>query len=165
MHPSSRQLIRFWIVLFGVLFLVLENAFSQGLPSGIYIVIPMTRKCANQLTNLDGSKSFCLPDVPVISRKEFENVSNVMFDNARQSGYLMVKLTNDGFKALKVLTEKLPDSNFVLVTGDKVAGVFELKGRLLTRQLPVYGGKNPLDMDWIFQSLMKDQPLAGPEKK
>ena len=139
-----------------LLFLGPLFSYSQELVTGFYIVMPLNKKCPNKLRTLDGRQSFCLPKELIISELEFENVGEVKYDSVKEFTYLLIKLTVEGFKTLKVLTQKLPDADIALVVDGKVAGVFENPDLIVNRIVSILGGKDPAEIEWIHDKLKRN---------
>jgi hypothetical protein len=128
---------------------------SQSLPSGFYILLKNKKNCQGLLHSMDGVKSFCVPKEPVIAASDFEEISPVKYDSLRHIKTLTLKLTTEGFKSLKFLTQKLPDTRLALVVENKVAGVLDSQEALVSRTIPITAAWDRLDLEWIHDKLKK----------
>jgi hypothetical protein len=140
-----------------LLFLNPGKAEAQQFPSGFYVIINSRKNCPNWLSSHVGPKTFCLPKEPVITEADFESVSEVRYDSFLQK-YILLKLTASGFKSLKFLTQRLPDSKLALVIDDQVAGVFDNVDKNISQTIPIKGGINAPEVLWIHDRLKKKSP-------
>lgn len=132
----------------------IQYAFSQT-STGFYIVIKSKASCDNIVSALTGPTTYCLPKGPVIPESEFEKVSDIAYDKAKQSKYIDLKLAAEGLKILKTLAGKLPDTHLALVIEGKVAGIFEIP-KHVNEVIPI-NGVSP-EIDWIHDKLKKSKP-------
>jgi len=133
-------------------------ACSQGSLSGFYVLIKSNKNCPNRLSSHDGTKTYCLPKEPVITESDFESVSEVRYDSLLRLKYILLNLTSNGLKSLKFLTQRLPDSKLALVIDDEVAGVFDNVDKNIARSIPISGGVNAPEVQWIHDRLKKVKP-------
>jgi len=124
--------------------------------TGFYVVIEDQTNCSNLVQSLSDVTNYCLPKEPVITSAEFESVSAIKYDKGLKTKYVNLKLSSDGFKTLKALTSKLPDARIALMVDDKVVGIYDSKGKALTKMLPITG-QSP-SIDWIYERLKKKGP-------
>lgn len=132
--------------------------YSQGSVSGFYFTIKSKKNCPNLLSSHDGAKPYCLPKEPVITESDFESVSEVKYDDLRHQQYILLNLTPNGFKSLKFLIQRLPESELALVIDDQVAGVFDYVNKNVGRIIQIRGGANAPDVQWISDRLKKVKP-------
>jgi len=145
-------------VCLAVLFLTFVPAWAQQSPSGFYVIINSKKNCPNKVSSHIGSKMYCVPKEPVITEADFESVSNVKYDSFLQK-YILLKLTVSGFKSLKFITQRLPDSKLALVIDNEVAGVFDNVDKNVSRTIPISGGGiNAPEVQWIYDRLKKKSP-------
>jgi len=145
------------IVLAGLILNSLHTA-AQGSITGFYIMIKNKKNCPNSLYSHDGTKTYCLPKGPVITEADFESVSEVQYDSLLQLKFIKLKLTSNGFKSLKFLTQRLSDSKLALVIDNQVAGVFDNVDKNISRTIPIRGGINATEVQWIYDRLKKPNP-------
>jgi hypothetical protein len=143
---------------FAVLLLNPLDMFSQDSVSGFYVILQVRKNCPNIVSTIDGSKSYCLPTEPVIAESDFESISEIEYDSLLQLKYITLKLTLNGFKSLKFLAERLPDSKLVLVIEDRVAGIFDSVDKRMGRYIPIRAGINSPGIEWIHERLKKKAP-------
>jgi hypothetical protein len=134
------------------------RACSQGPVSGFYFIMKSKKNCPNTLSTHDGTKKYCLPKEPVITESDFESVSEVKYDSLLHQQYILLILTPNGLKSLKFLIERLPESELALVIDDQVAGVFDYVNKNVGRTIPIRGGANAPDVQWISDRLKKVKP-------
>ena len=126
--------------------------------SGFYIVIKNKKNCPNRLGTHDGAKKYCLAKEPVIAESDFESVSEVRYDSLHRQQYILLSLTPNGLKSLKFLIQRLPESELALVIEDQVAGIFDYMDKNVGRTIPIRGGANAPDVQWISDRLKKVKP-------
>ena len=126
--------------------------------TGFYVIMKYKKGCPHKLFTKDLTKPYCLTKEPIITENEFEEVSDVEYDSLLESNSLTLKLTMDGYKTLKVLTEKLPDTKLALVIDHTVAGIFDNANKVISRTLPIRGGIDGVEIEWIHSKLKKDKP-------
>ena len=134
------------------LLLVSLFSYSQELTTGFYIINPTKKNCLHRIRTLDDRKAFCMLKDPIISTLEFERVSEMKYDSVRRLNYVVLKLTDEGFKTLRTLTEKLPEADLALVIDDKVVGVFDSPGKIKNSSVPILGG---VEILWVYERLKK----------
>ncbi len=139
-------------------FLGTHQAYSQRASNGFYIVIETKIGCTNLVPGLSRATTYCLPKGPVITSAEFETVSDIKFDAAKQLKSFNLKLSPEGFKILKILAGRLPDSRMALVIDNTVAGIFESKGMIVNQTVPIRGAIDSHEIDWIYDKIKKTKP-------
>ena len=145
-------------VCLAVLPLTFIPARAQQSPSGFYVIINSKKNCPNKVSSHVGSKMYCVPKEPVITEADFESVSNVKYDSFLQK-YILLKLTVSGFKSLKFITQRLPESKLALVIDNQVAGVFDNVDKNVSRTIPISGGGiHAPEVQWIYDRLKKKSP-------
>ena len=140
-----------------------STAVAQDSPTGFFVTLESQRRCENKRWNLDNSKSFCLPREPLIADSEFESVGDVVLDTAQNVRYFIIRLSVDGYMALKLMSDKLPDSELALVVQGNVVGVFSTKMKVVSRNFPVYSDAGLVDLKWIHSRIR--EVLANRRKK
>ena len=138
-------------------FLGTHQTYSQKASSGFYIVIETKIGCTNLVPGLNRA-TYCLPKEPVITSAEFETISDLKFDVPKQVKFFNLKLSTEGFKILKTLAGRLPDSRMALVIDNTVAGIFESKGMIVNQTVPIRGAIDSQEIDWIHQKIKKTKP-------
>ncbi len=134
------------------------TGYAQSTTSGFYVIMRDKTGCVNLLFALTGPNSYCVPKDPVIPATEFESVTSIQNDLPKQLRYIDLRLTPAGFKILKALIAKLPDASLALVIDDRVAGTFESVGRMVDQTIPISGGMEAPEIDWIYNRLKKKKP-------
>jgi len=146
------------LVVFVIVFFNPLCAYSQGPASGFYIIIKNKKNCPNRLSSHDGTKKYCLPKEPVITSSDFESISEVRYDSLLQLQYTQLTLTHAGLRSLRFLTQRLSDSQLALVIDDQVAGIFDNVDKNVGRTIPIRGGVNAPEVQWIYDRLKKEIP-------
>jgi hypothetical protein len=155
-HSGSMVKIACGLVL-AVLFLKPLHTFAQGSISGFYVLIKNKKNCPNRLSSHLGPKMYCLPKEPVITEADFESVGEIKYDKFFQK-YFVLRLTANGFKSLKFLTQRLSGSELALVIDNQVAGVFDNMDKNVQQSIPITGGVNAPEVQWIYDRLKKEKP-------
>ena len=139
-------------------FLGTHQTYSQKASSGFYIVIETKIGCTNLVPGLSRATTYCLPKEPIITSAEFETISDLKFDVPKQTKFFNLRLSAEGFKILKALAGRLPDSRMALVLDNTVAGIFESKGMIVNQTVPIRGAIDSQEIDWIHQKIKKAKP-------
>jgi hypothetical protein len=129
--------------------------------SGFYFVVKTKKNCLNTLPSFDKSKKYCLTKEPIIASSEFEDIGDMQFDSMIMSKYFILRLSENAFKTFKMLVNKLPSTGMALVTDGVVAGVFQDPHKILNRSIPVRGGVDEGEVDWIHEKLIMEKKTAG----
>lgn len=130
--------------------------YAQAVSTGFFVLIEDKTGCTNLIASLSSGEKYCLPNDPVITSVEFESVSDIKYDKASRMKYINLKLSHEGFKILKTLIGRLPDSKLALVIDNKVVGIFDRKGKGLNRIMPIKGDSP--NLHWIHDKLQKPKP-------
>lgn len=146
------------LTIISFLFLFVCACPVQHAPTGFYVLIESKTNCTNLVHAFKGTDTYCLPDGPIIVNTEFESVSDIKIDKQKQVRYFNLKLSPEGFTILKTLSDRLPQSRLALVIDGLVAGIFESNGKLVNRILPINGGINAPEIDWIHYNLKRTKP-------
>lgn len=134
------------------------DLFAQEMETGFYIVMDSKKNCPNPVHGRNETLIYCLTKEPILTVSDFESVSDVKYDSLLELRYLLLRLTPGGYNTLKVLMEKLPDTRLALVIENTVAGTYNHPSKILSRSLPIRGGIDANEIDWIYSALKKLKP-------
>jgi hypothetical protein len=122
--------------------------------SGFYIVLEENKQCTNPFKTVDKKLPHCLSREPIVKASEFENVSKLIADTLSFSKRFTIKISEEGFERLQVLTKKIPKIALVLVVDETIVGVFENIGSL-SNPIPIVSNLYSNDINWIYDRLKK----------
>ena len=137
-----------------ITFLLLGQLAHGQSSAGFYVIMKSKAGCDNKVNAIIGTNTYCLPKNPVIPQTDFDQVSDVIYDKARQIKYVDLKLSQEGLKILKTLAGKLPDTHLALVIEGKVAGIFEIPKQV--NEIVPITGVSP-HIDWIHDKIKKSK--------
>ena len=146
------------LLIFSLLVVAHYSSLGQSAHTGFYVLIETKQNCENLLPALKGHEVYCLPKEPIIVKAEFEWISEIKYDPRKQSKYFYLKLSEEGFKILKTLAERLPNSKVALVVDGQVTGIFRSNGKVINRSMPINGKIDSAEVDWIHEKLGKAKP-------
>jgi preprotein translocase subunit SecD len=142
------------IFVIGISWARLTDCFCQQ-ATGFYFAIDDKKNCPYIVYAFDEKKKYCMTKEPIIKASEFESVSEVQYDRARQSKFVNLQLTKKGFALIKKLTAQLPNQELLLVVDDRMVGTFSGTGQLVSRTVPISGPMDSQAVDWVYTKLKK----------
>jgi hypothetical protein len=138
----------------GISWVSFTDCFSQQ-PTGFYFAIEDRRNCPYVIYAFDEKRKYCVTKEPIIKDTEFESVSEIEYDLARQSKFVNLQLTKKGFALIKKLASQLPNKKLLLVVNDRVVGTFDGMDQLVSRTVPISGPVDSKEIDWVYDKLKK----------
>jgi preprotein translocase subunit SecD len=123
--------------------------------NGFYFVVEGKKNCPYVVFSFDEKRKYCLTKEPILNAAEFESVSEVQNDRARQLKFVNLQLTKKGFALIKKLTSQLPNKELLLVVNDHVVGTFNGANQVISRTIPISGSVDSQVVDWVYNQLKK----------
>lgn len=127
------------------------NAQTQ---SGFYIILSKDKTCTNPFKALGSKSPMCVSKNPIVSELEFENVSKIIIDSLNFSKHINLKISNEAFNRLQILTTKISNIALVLVVDRTIIGVLE-NINTLANPIPINSTLNSNNINWIYKRLKK----------
>lgn len=125
---------------------------AQQLESGIYFLSEDVINCSNILSESDQSKPYCVGNAPIISSKDFKEISDIYF--GKKSSLLEILLTPTGQQKLKLMQNAKIDIVLGLVIYKELLTTFEVKNTTDNRKIVILEKNGSLDLLQIRNSLI-----------
>jgi hypothetical protein len=149
------------IVLVSFFFLVgvmTESAFAQESKLGVYLTVKFSKKCENQVVNID-NKKFCLAAQPVLTKVDLSYITEIKLDLAMQS-YFTIVFTENGASKLRNLAVGFPNSQIVLVVDKQIIGFLTDLDQLRSNSLKMTAGaQSGSNVEYVHEKLRAFLPV------
>jgi preprotein translocase subunit SecD len=123
---------------------------AQDSVTGFYIVIHSKKACQKSLPFLDGKKTFCLTNEPIIKKSEFASVTSIT--QIQDYNFISLTLTSRGFNKYNEISVKMKGTQMALVVEDKVVAIFTNNGEIF-KSIQIGKDMSLSDLQWVYQKL------------
>lgn len=138
-------------LLFCFILAEISACFAQH-QTGFYLVVESKNNCTHWVKSFDRKNNFCITEKPIIGETEFESVSGIQYDQAKQTKLVNLKLTKNGFTTIKTIS-KLPNCKLLFVVADRGVGIFNGFDQRVGQTIPISGSLISMEIDWVVEKL------------
>lgn len=135
-----------------------HHVFAQESRLGVYITVKYSKKCENQVVNIE-HKKFCLAPQPVLTQIDLSYITEIKLDLAMQSYFTLV-FTENGAAKLRNLAIGFPNSEIVLVVDKQIIGFLTDLDQLRSNTLKMTAGvKYGNNVEYVHEKLRAFLPV------
>lgn len=118
--------------------------------TGFYILITERNNCPLRMPTLNGQRTYCVPQKPVLDEHVFTSVSEIRLQDKRK--YIDIYLSAKGMEALKKLVARLPNATYILAVDGKAIGVLKNMD-VLGRFIRIDSDLLSKELEWVHGRL------------
>ncbi len=140
-------------ILFTIFCHLLISNFSVFAQTGFFLVVDNKEHCIHLLKSVDYQQEFCVPEEPIIKSSEFNVEGKLEYDVLKENQFFNLRFSQTGFETLKLICQRLPLKQLVLVVNGKVAGTFDSKKMKPIQLMAINGKADSKEIKWVYETL------------
>lgn len=134
------------------------TASAQESQLAVYITVKNSKKCENQVVNID-NKKFCLTPQPVLTKIDFSYITEIKLDLAMKPYFTLV-FTETGAAKLRKLAIAFPNTEIVLVVDKLIIGSLKDLDKMNTNSLKMTAGvEYQSTVEYVHERLKAFMPV------